>query len=112
MINVRVVAVAPGIVKTPIWDDYKRGWVDEGLDKWVTTTQVAQVMLDLVQKKEYVGGTIVEVGWDHNRLVERLNDPGSNHTVRCVPILASYSRRINCSRLTLLFSEENILIWV
>jgi NAD(P)-dependent dehydrogenase (short-subunit alcohol dehydrogenase family) len=75
-LNIRVVAVAPGIVKTPIWDAYKLGWVDDQQDEWVTKEQVTNVMLDLIQKSEYVGGTIVEVGVDKNRLIERLNDPG------------------------------------
>jgi 3-hydroxybutyrate dehydrogenase len=75
-LNIRVVAVAPGIVKTPIWDAYKLGWVDELKDEWVTKEQVANAMLDLVQRSEYIGGTVLEVGVERNRLVEMLNDSG------------------------------------
>lgn len=75
-LNIRVVAVAPGIVKTPIWDTYKLGWVDEQADEWVTKEQVANAMLDLVQKSEFVGGTVLEIGVENNRLVGILNDPG------------------------------------
>lgn len=56
--------------------------MNETTDKWVTTTQVANVMLDLCQKEEWVGGTVVEVGTESNRLVERLMDPGSGESHR------------------------------
>lgn len=75
--NIRVNAVAPGIVKTPIWTADKLSWVDEEVDSWVTAERVAQVMLDLIQNPEYVGGTILEVGVDVVRKVELLNDPGT-----------------------------------
>ena len=68
--------VAPGIVKTPIWTEDKLLWVDEGVDKWVTTDQVASTILNLITNKEHVGGTILEVGVDSVRPVTELNDPG------------------------------------
>ena len=46
---------------------------DEG--NWVTPEAVAQVMLDLVEKEEYVGGSIVEIG-ANVRMVAAFNDAG------------------------------------
>jgi 3-hydroxybutyrate dehydrogenase len=75
-INIRVNAVAPGIVKTPIWTEDKLKWIKESEDTWVTPARVAEVMLDLVQKEEYVGGTVLEIGAENPRRVEARNDPG------------------------------------
>ena len=75
-LKIRVNAIAPGIVKTPLWTADKLDVVNEELDSWVTTTQIAGVMLDLIQKEEYVGGTVLEVGAELVRKVEILNDPG------------------------------------
>jgi 3-hydroxybutyrate dehydrogenase len=74
--NIRVNAVAPGLVKTPIWTPDRRAWLDEEKDTWVMPEQVAKVMLDLVQQKQNVGGTILEVGAESVRNVWELNDPG------------------------------------
>lgn len=74
--NIRVAAVAPGIVKTPIWSEMQRGWIDESTDKWCTVREVAEAMLDIVQKDEYVGGTVLEIAVGGRRMVEGLNDPG------------------------------------
>ena len=83
--NVRVNAVAPGITKTPIWTEDKIRWFDEGTDTWVTPQRIAEVMLELIQNPEYVGGTVLEVGSESVRKVEALNDPGNQsakgHTV-------------------------------
>lgn len=73
--NIRINAVAPGIVKTPIWTEDRAKWLNEN-DHWVTPEQIAKVMLDLVQEKENVGGTILEVGVESVRKTEELNDPG------------------------------------
>jgi hypothetical protein len=75
-LNSRGSAVAPGIVKTPIWTEDKLKWLDEKEDTWVTPGRIAEVMLDLVQKEENVGGTVLEVGAERVRRVEGLNDPG------------------------------------
>lgn len=87
--RIRVNAVAPGIVKTSLWldDEKKMAWVDEERDTWVEPSQVAQVMLDLVQKEEHVGGTILEIGAEMVRKVDLLNDPGPNgkgHTMSSI----------------------------
>jgi NAD(P)-dependent dehydrogenase (short-subunit alcohol dehydrogenase family) len=75
-LNIRVNAVAPGRVKTPLWTQDKLTWIDENFDRWVTPKQVADVMLDLITNEKNVGGTILEVGTDPVRAVQRINDPG------------------------------------
>ena len=84
-LNIRVNAVAPGIVKTPLWTQEKLLWVDENIDKWVTTTEVANTLLRLVTDADLVGGTVLEVAaGGKTRKVEELNDPGfgaEGHTV-------------------------------
>lgn len=76
--KIRVTAVAPGVVKTPLWTDHpeKLKWVDESVDDWVTPEEVAERMLDLLVKEEYVGGTVLEVAKGHVRKVDVFNDPG------------------------------------
>ncbi|KAF7556584.1 hypothetical protein G7Z17_g1299 [Cylindrodendrum hubeiense] len=76
--GIRVNAVAPGVVRTPLWTEHpeKLVNVDETQDGWVTPQEVAQAMLNCVESEEHVGGTIVEVGKDNSRQVPYLNDPG------------------------------------
>ncbi|RDW57206.1 hypothetical protein BP5796_12656 [Coleophoma crateriformis] len=75
-LNIRVNAVAPGCVRTPLWTQDKMILFNEEADSWVTAEKVAQVMLDLIQNKENVGGTVLEVGIDKVRAVAQLNDSG------------------------------------
>ncbi|KAF4634745.1 hypothetical protein G7Y89_g3351 [Cudoniella acicularis] len=78
--KIRVNAVAPARILTPLWTDNpeKMKMVGRKEDAgWVMPEEVAQVMLDLVEKEEYVGGTIVEIG-ANVRTVEAFNDPGPN----------------------------------
>lgn len=77
--NIRVNAVAPGTIKTPIWRG-KLEWVQEGMDQWVPVEQVGNVILDLITNKDHVGGTILEVGLNQVRAVTELNDPGPSGT--------------------------------
>lgn len=74
--KIRVVAVAPGKILTPLWTENpdKLKFVSDKTG-WVTPEDVAVIMLDLVQKEDWVGGTIVEVGATV-RKVETFNDPG------------------------------------
>lgn len=83
-LNIRVNAVAPGTVKTPIWSSDKAARLDDDQDTWVPIERVVDVMVDLLTKPEIVGGTVLEVGVDLTRAVEELNDPGPSgrgHTV-------------------------------
>jgi len=75
---IRVTGVAPGVVKTPLWTDNpdKLKWVDETKDDWVTPEEVAERMLELVTRHDYVGGTVLEVGKGQARAVEITHDPG------------------------------------
>jgi 3-hydroxybutyrate dehydrogenase len=75
--KIRVNAVAPGRILTPLWTDHpeKLKMVNQENPGWIAPEKVAQVMLDLIQKEEHVGGTIIEVG-DNIRRVEIYNDPG------------------------------------
>ncbi|KAK7404081.1 hypothetical protein QQX98_010139 [Neonectria punicea] len=76
--GIRVTAVAPGVVRTPLWTEHpeKLVNVDETQDGWVTPQEVAQAMLACVENDEHVGGTVLEVGKDNTRQVSAFNDPG------------------------------------
>jgi NAD(P)-dependent dehydrogenase (short-subunit alcohol dehydrogenase family) len=76
-IGVRVNAIAPGVVRTPIWTEHpeKMGNLDEATG-WVTPEEVAAAMLRCVEDDDLVGGTVLEIGKDHTRRVEWRNDPG------------------------------------
>ncbi|KAJ5165445.1 Short-chain dehydrogenase/reductase SDR [Penicillium coprophilum] len=92
-LGIRVTAVAPGVIKTPLWTDHpeKLKMVNDSTDKWVTPEEVAQVMLALVQQEQVSeiigdrsgrapqfqvkGGTILEVS-KTVRAVNQFNDPG------------------------------------
>lgn len=78
--KVRVSAVAPGLVKTPLWTENPERLAllpeDDPADSfWVTPEFVAEAMLELVQSEKYLGGTILEVG-KTVRKVGAFNDPG------------------------------------
>lgn len=97
--GIRVVAVAPAVVKTPLWthDPVNAAAVVEGVDQWVTPQEVADVMFQLatqdslkakdiadtssenkneVAKIPITGGTILEVTKGYVRQVKAFNDPG------------------------------------
>ncbi|OBT97578.1 hypothetical protein VE01_04446 [Pseudogymnoascus verrucosus] len=76
---IRVVAVAPGVVKTALWLDNqeKMKLVGEATEEWATPEMVARVMVELVEKDEYEGGTVLEVGKrGQTRRVQVHMDPG------------------------------------
>ncbi|KNG90463.1 NAD-dependent 15-hydroxyprostaglandin dehydrogenase [Aspergillus nomiae NRRL 13137] len=91
--GIRVTAVAPGVIKTPLWTDHpeKLKIVDTASDEWVTPEEVAQVMLALIQQDQVSeiigdrtgqgpqfpvrGGTVLEVS-KTVRSVSAINDPG------------------------------------
>ncbi|KAL8647507.1 MAG: hypothetical protein Q9210_005520 [Variospora velana] len=101
--RIRVTAVAPGVIDTPLWRDNpeKLRLVDdskEGGDEWVSAEEVADVMGSLVDGREEVevvssterrsdgregvrkvkveGGLILEVSKSRVRKVEQFNDEG------------------------------------
>lgn len=74
--KIRVNAVSPARILTPLWtDDPEKMKMVGDKPGWVTPEEVARVMLELVENKGYLGGTILEVGKTVRR-VEALNDPG------------------------------------
>lgn len=77
-VGIRVNAVAPGLVQTPLWTDSvtNMALVDEEKDSWITADEVAEAMLLCIEAEDKVGGTILEVGKDTTREVSTFNDPG------------------------------------
>lgn len=97
-LGIRVAAVAPGVVKTPIWLDSKERMAQVDEDQvWVTPQEVAEAMVALVEKDVIVckgvdgkegrieirGGTILENGAGVVRDVRAFNDPGPSATAGC-----------------------------
>ncbi|KAF8849410.1 NAD(P)-binding protein [Acephala macrosclerotiorum] len=74
--KIRVNAVAPARILTPLWTENPEKMKMVGDQPgWVTPEEVARVMLELVEKEENVGGTILEVGSSVRR-VETFMDGG------------------------------------
>lgn len=58
--GVKVVAVAPGNVATPLWtEDIKKAFRED--DVLIQSEELADVMLKVIEGEEYVGGTVLEV---------------------------------------------------
>ncbi|CBF84083.1 putative short chain dehydrogenase/reductase family oxidoreductase [Aspergillus nidulans FGSC A4] len=78
--GIRVTAVAPGIIKTPLWTDHpeKLKIVDDTKDAWVTPDEVATVMLALVQQDQAneVIGDSLEQGREGGISYQRRHDLG------------------------------------
>lgn len=77
-LGVRVNAVAPGIVRTPLWLEHpeKLVSIEPERDGWVTPDECAVAMLRCVEEDGMIGGTVLEVGRGRTRRVENVNDPG------------------------------------
>ena len=91
-LGIRVAAVAPGVVKTPLWTEHAEKMKAVGTnDAWVTSEEVAEVMVALADKNEIGtvvgrpdagekipirGGSILEVSKGNVRDVQAFNDPG------------------------------------
>ncbi|KAF1973934.1 NAD(P)-binding protein [Bimuria novae-zelandiae CBS 107.79] len=85
-LGIRVNAVAPGVIKTPLWTEHpeKLRFVDEAVDVWATAEEVAEAMVRCLEEEGLEGGTVLEVGRAQTRRVEAFMDPGpsgSGHTV-------------------------------
>lgn len=80
-VGIRVSAVAPGAVQTPMWsEDPQKAAMLEGPEKSVLIDpeEIAQGMLELCENPEYGNGTILEVNRNHQRVVPMFNaDPPS-----------------------------------
>jgi 3-hydroxybutyrate dehydrogenase len=92
-LGIRVTAVAPGVVKTPLWTEHpeKLKIVNPNTDQWVTADEVAEVMLAIIQQDKVSedignqdeatqtigihGGSVLEVS-KKVRPVTEINDPG------------------------------------
>lgn len=77
--GIRVVAVAPGITKSPLFTDHPQAmrFIDESKDYMLDTAEVARGMLAVATELKYPPGTVLEVADPGNwRVVHLLNDPG------------------------------------
>jgi 3-hydroxybutyrate dehydrogenase len=92
--NIRIAAVAPGIIKTPLYTDNpeKLAMIDGLQDVWVEPEEVAEVMVALIEREtvsEKIGdyseekrgiiiesGTILEIAKGRVRPVTAYHDPG------------------------------------
>ncbi|KAH0421071.1 hypothetical protein CcaCcLH18_13640 [Colletotrichum camelliae] len=93
-LNMRVVAVAPGIMRTPMYleNPDKLASIDMTKDSWASPEEVAEVMVKLIDSDTIsvktgdsshgthsmpiAGGTILEVTRGNVRAVAPYNDPG------------------------------------
>ncbi|KAK4941409.1 hypothetical protein LTR10_018678 [Elasticomyces elasticus] len=75
--SIKVVLVAPGFVRTPLWTDHPEKMKQFGysLENSVTAETVANNMNDLVTKAQYAGGTCLEVSAGGSRLLGIWNIP-------------------------------------
>ena len=80
--GVKVNAVAPGIVKTPIWTENpdKMANVDQEKDGWVTPREVAETMLRCAEEDTFGPGSVWEVGAGHIREVGVYDDSGPDRS--------------------------------
>lgn len=81
-LGIRINAIAPGIVRTPLWTDHpeKLAYLEEDRKDWITGREVAAAMLTLLESEDHAGGTVLEIGKNTLRKVATYNDPGPDFT--------------------------------
>ncbi|KAH8713322.1 15-hydroxyprostaglandin dehydrogenase [NAD(+)] [Beauveria bassiana] len=80
--GIRVSAIAPGAVSTPMIHEHPEELVDADKDALISPQEVAEAMLSLVESEDYPGGTVLEVGVAYTRTVSVYNDPGPTQELR------------------------------
>ncbi|PMB67019.1 15-hydroxyprostaglandin dehydrogenase [NAD(+)] [Beauveria bassiana] len=80
--GIRVSAVAPGAVSTPMIHEHPEELVDADRDALISPQEVAEAMLSLVESEDHAGGTVLEVGVAYTRTVSVYNDPGPTQELR------------------------------
>ncbi|ESZ97455.1 hypothetical protein SBOR_2144 [Sclerotinia borealis F-4128] len=76
-LGIRVVAIAPAVVQSPLWShqpDKMRMLTSD--QKWIAPETVAEAMVELLTQEKYVGGTILEVSGSGTRVVKMVGDEG------------------------------------
>lgn len=68
--GIKVVAVAPGMVRTPLWTEHpeKMKGISEN-DEFLSPEELAEAMLLVVESDKYLGGTVLEVIKNKTRVV-------------------------------------------
>lgn len=67
--------ICPGIVDTPLFTPEKTKQFTVTADNALSTDSVANHMMDLIQKKEYPCGTVLELTLAGHRLIDDWNVP-------------------------------------
>ena len=76
--GVKITTICPGMVNTPLFDAQKVEQYSFAANKALSPDSVATNMLDLIQKKEYGCGTVLELSMAGTRVVPEWNiDPPS-----------------------------------
>lgn len=93
-VGIRIAAVAPGIIKTPLYIDNpeKLAMIDPKRDIWVEPSEVATVMIALIERDSMcsniseaatgkqdipiAGGIVLEITRNCARVVTAYHDPG------------------------------------
>lgn len=73
--GVKVTTICPGLVNTPLFTADKMKQFSFAENKALTPDQVARHMLDLIQKKEYPCGSMMELSLTGPRMIPEWNIP-------------------------------------